>query len=315
MWFAEESLHNRNGLEVDLPCSLKIAVPYRLTHLFHFLAHHMSHRGDCPGSAQAEEIESHDIFARVDCEGATVRIPQNFHGLRLVSRGLLQTNDLRHFLPQSDCGLRFNIPGRPTGNVVENNGQVCLFRHGLEVAKNTFLRRLVVVGHTCRLASAPTSLAAFVSVMASEVELEPVPAITGIRPAVLSTTNLTTSVCSSWDRVGDSPVVPQGRIAAQPISWIVYSTSLSRPSQSIPRSSLKGVITGITTPRTPHSDFRTTSPPLVFHTVRFLLEDCLEAAVTLFVYSIGKDLQEQDTGVNNPLHPESMPAVAVRMCR
>src|SRR5680860_1103678 len=47
--------------------------------------------------------------------------------------------------PQSDCGLRFNIPGRPTGNVVENNGQVCLFRHGLEVAKNTFLRRLVVV--------------------------------------------------------------------------------------------------------------------------------------------------------------------------
>src|SRR3546814_15379673 len=46
--------------------------------------------------------------------------------------------------------------------------------------------------------------------MASSVELEPVPAITGILPLATSTHSATTRLCSSWVKVGDSPVVPQG---------------------------------------------------------------------------------------------------------
>jgi hypothetical protein len=46
--------------------------------------------------------------------------------------------------------------------------------------------------------------------MASAVELEPVPAITGTRLRAVSTTISTTRRCSSWLSVGDSPVVPQG---------------------------------------------------------------------------------------------------------
>src|SRR5579859_650406 len=46
--------------------------------------------------------------------------------------------------------------------------------------------------------------------MASSVEFEPAPAITGTRPADASTHSSTTRLCSAWDRVGDSPVVPHG---------------------------------------------------------------------------------------------------------
>ena len=44
--------------------------------------------------------------------------------------------------------------------------------------------------------------------MASAVELAPVPAITGTRPAVCSTATRMISQFSSIDTVGDSPVVP-----------------------------------------------------------------------------------------------------------
>ena len=46
--------------------------------------------------------------------------------------------------------------------------------------------------------------------MASDVELEPVPAMTGMRLRAASMTISTTRLCSSWLRVGDSPVVPHG---------------------------------------------------------------------------------------------------------
>ncbi len=54
--------------------------------------------------------------------------------------------------------------------------------------KCTFLRQLVRGSRvTCSTASAPTSLACRVRAIASSVELEPAPAVTGARPAVSST--------------------------------------------------------------------------------------------------------------------------------
>ena len=54
--------------------------------------------------------------------------------------------------------------------------------------------------------------------MASEVEFEPVPAMTGTRPRAASMTSSTTRLCSSWLRVGDSPVVPQGTMPSVPLA-------------------------------------------------------------------------------------------------
>jgi hypothetical protein len=56
--------------------------------------------------------------------------------------------------------------------------------------------------------------------MASRVELDPAPAITGTLPRAAATTARTTSACSSWDNVGDSPVVPAGDIPSMPLlTW------------------------------------------------------------------------------------------------
>jgi hypothetical protein len=52
--------------------------------------------------------------------------------------------------------------------------------------------------------------------MASAVELPPVPAITGMRPAAYSTAARTSSQCSSTSTVGDSPVVPTMTIPSLP---------------------------------------------------------------------------------------------------
>src|SRR5436309_14759671 len=46
--------------------------------------------------------------------------------------------------------------------------------------------------------------------MASLVEFEPAPAITGTRPLASATHHSTTRSCSSWLTVGLSPVVPTG---------------------------------------------------------------------------------------------------------
>ncbi|CAI8951477.1 hypothetical protein EMIT093MI4_70209 [Pseudomonas sp. IT-93MI4] len=70
-----------------------------------------------------------------------------------------------------------------------------------------------------------------VSSTASRVELAPVPAITGMRPATCLTTALMTAMCSSTSRVADSPVVPTATMAWVPfLRW--KSTSLLRLSQS-----------------------------------------------------------------------------------
>ena len=61
-----------------------------------------------------------------------------------------------------------------------------------------------------RAPSAPTLCAKLVKRIASRVLFEPVPGNTLIRPAAFSTTAAMTRSCSSWSKVGDSPVVPTG---------------------------------------------------------------------------------------------------------
>src|SRR6516164_6529415 len=67
--------------------------------------------------------------------------------------------------------------------------------------------------------------------MASAVELEPVPAITGVRPRAKPITALITSMCSSCVSVADSPVEPQGTRPLMPPA-ICCSTSFSRAPRS-----------------------------------------------------------------------------------
>ena len=63
-------------------------------------------------------------------------------------------------------------------------------------------------GETINTALAPTSSACLARRIASEVLFDPAPAMTGTRPAASVTVISITSSCSSWDKVGDSPVVP-----------------------------------------------------------------------------------------------------------
>ena len=72
------------------------------------------------------------------------------------------------------------------------------------------------------------------------VQLEPDPAITGMRPATRSTTQRMTSSSSSCVMVELSPVVPSARIASVPASrW--KSTSRSSASKSTAPVLSKGV--------------------------------------------------------------------------
>ena len=64
--------------------------------------------------------------------------------------------------------------------------------------------------------SAPAFSAPRVSSMASAVEFDPVPAITGTRLLTALITRCTTSWCSLWSSVADSPVVPHGTIPFVP---------------------------------------------------------------------------------------------------
>src|SRR6201993_1073047 len=67
--------------------------------------------------------------------------------------------------------------------------------------------------------------------MASLVELEPAPAITGTRPLASSTHHSTTRLCSSWLTVGLSPVVPTGTRPWVP-SLICQFTSARKAASS-----------------------------------------------------------------------------------
>src|SRR6185295_19416710 len=81
-------------------------------------------------------------------------------------------------------------------------------------------------------ASAPDFLACRVSSIASSVELEPVPAITGTPLPLAAAMQMSiTRLCSSMESVGDSPVVPQGTRPSVP-SLICQATNFSKPFSS-----------------------------------------------------------------------------------
>src|ERR1700712_1390890 len=83
--------------------------------------------------------------------------------------------------------------------------------------------------------------------MASLVEFEPAPAITGTRPAASSIHHSTARLCSSWLSVGLSPVVPTGTRPWVP-SAICHPTS-ARKAASSSDPFLKGVTRAVKEPR------------------------------------------------------------------
>src|SRR5258708_14511898 len=83
--------------------------------------------------------------------------------------------------------------------------------------------------------------------MASRVELEPAPAITGTRPLASSMHHSTTRLCSSWLTVGLSPVVPTGTRPFVP-SAICQPTRARKPASSS-EPFLNGVTKAVNEPR------------------------------------------------------------------
>src|SRR5919197_3402872 len=95
-------------------------------------------------------------------------------------------------------------------------------------------------------ASAPTYLACSVSSIASAVELEPAPAITGTRFFVVSTQISTTRLCSSCESVGLSPVVPT---ATRPcVPWAICHSTKRAKALSSTAPFRKGVISAVKDP-------------------------------------------------------------------
>ncbi len=70
--------------------------------------------------------------------------------------------------------------------------------------------------------------------MASSVLFEPVPAITGTRRLTTATVNSMTRLCSSWDNVADSPVVPQGTMPFVPLAICHSMSSANARSSTFP---------------------------------------------------------------------------------
>src|SRR5947207_5412153 len=96
-------------------------------------------------------------------------------------------------------------------------------------------------------ASAPAFLACLVRSIASSVEFEPVPAITGTPEPLAARMQMSiTRLCSSIESVGDSPVVPQGTRPSVP-SLICQATNFSNPFSSTDPF-LNGVISATSDP-------------------------------------------------------------------
>src|SRR4030081_3623644 len=83
--------------------------------------------------------------------------------------------------------------------------------------------------------------------MASLVELEPAPAITGTRPFASSMHHSTTRLCSSWLTVGLSPVVPTGTRPWVPSAICQLTNPRKAASSSEPF--LNGVTKAVNEPR------------------------------------------------------------------
>ena len=85
---------------------------------------------------------------------------------------------------------------------------------------------IVKYGVTTKRPSTPASTAATDNSIAVCVELDPVPATTGILPFVNSTAFLIHSTCSASDNVADSPVVPHIIILSVPLlQWKSINSS------------------------------------------------------------------------------------------
>src|SRR5438132_12573998 len=83
--------------------------------------------------------------------------------------------------------------------------------------------------------------------MASLVELEPAPAITGTRPLASPMHHSTTRLCSSWLTVGLSPVVPTGTRPLVPSEICQFTRPRKAASSSEPF--LNGVTKAVNEPR------------------------------------------------------------------
>src|SRR5947199_10600672 len=83
--------------------------------------------------------------------------------------------------------------------------------------------------------------------MASLVEFEPAPAITGTRPLASSTHHSTTRLCSSWLTVGLAPVVPTGTSPWVPSAICQFTSARNAASSSDPF--LNGVTKAVNDPR------------------------------------------------------------------
>src|SRR5689334_8834097 len=97
-----------------------------------------------------------------------------------------------------------------------------------------------------RAPSAPASSAPRVRRIASAVELDPLPAMTGTRPRATRTTSRTTATCSSCVSVAASPVEPQGTRPWIP-AVICASTSAASARVSI-SPERKGVMRAVRAP-------------------------------------------------------------------
>src|SRR6202012_1302098 len=100
---------------------------------------------------------------------------------------------------------------------------------------------------TTSTALAPAFSACSASSIASLVELEPAPAITGTRPLDSSMHHSTTRLCSSWLSVGLSPVVPTGTSPWVPSEICQFTSERKAASSSEPF--LKGVTKAVKEPR------------------------------------------------------------------
>src|ERR1700748_3761193 len=105
---------------------------------------------------------------------------------------------------------------------------------------------LFYAGVTPSTALAPAFSACSASSIASLVELEPAPAITGTRPLASSMHHSHTFLCSSWLHVGLSPVGPPGTRPWVP-SLICQFTSERNAASSRPPF-LKGVTKAVKDP-------------------------------------------------------------------
>ena len=117
------------------------------------------------------------------------------------------------------------VTGGTSRHVVKDLLDIDRLRYRLEVLIQTFLGWFVVIRCHQQASVSAGRFGAFGELIASEVELAPVPAISGTRPPTILTASAITSACSGCESVADSPVVPTETMAFVPGR---YGTRLAR---------------------------------------------------------------------------------------